>query len=117
LPNTPSAQSLTLYQARVWYSWRKSQISTLINRSKGLEAAAREAVEMRNTIRATTRNAMKDTDIADFLNTKETNKTFESLYSDKSKLFSNSDDIYNAIIESSMKGRDIVDGLFKIPKQ
>jgi hypothetical protein len=116
LPTIPSAQSLTPYQARVWYSWRKSQISTLVNRSNGLEAAAREAVEMRNTIRTNTRTSMKDVDIADFLNTKEANKTFDVLYSEKSKLFTNQDDIYNAIIESSMKGRGVVDELFKIPK-
>jgi hypothetical protein len=114
---SPTAQSLTPYQARVWYSWRKSQISTLVNRSNGLEAAAIEAVEMRNTIRTTTRKSMKDVDIADFLNTKESNKTFETMYKEKSALFTNLDDIYNAIIESSMKGRDGVDLLFKIPKQ
>jgi hypothetical protein len=43
-------------------------------------------------------------------------KTFDVLYSEKSKLFTNQDDIYNAIIESSMKGRGVVDELFKIPK-
>lgn len=59
---------------------------------------------------------MIDTDIADFLNTKEINKTFDYLYFDKSKLFTNQDDIYNAIIESSMKGRGAVDILSKIPK-
>ena len=59
---------------------------------------------------------MKDVDIADFLNTIEPNKTFDGIYSEKSKLFSNQNDIYNAIIESSMKGRGVVDELYKIPK-
>jgi hypothetical protein len=109
LPTIPSAQSLTPYQARVWYSWRKSQISTLVNRSNGLEAAAREALEMRNTIRTTTRNSMKDTDIANFLNTKEVNMTWEEAMS---KYNSN----YEEIIQASMRGRGVVDVLFQIPK-
>jgi len=94
----------------------KSKISSLVDKSNDLEAAAREAVEMRNTIRTTTREAMKDVDIADFLNTKEVNRTFDDLYTEKSNLFTNQNEIYNAIIESSMKGRGIVDELFKIPK-
>lgn len=109
LPITPTAQSLTPYQARVWYSWRKSQISTLVNRSNGLEAAAREALEMRNTIRTTTRNSMKDTDIANFLNTKEVNMTWEEAMS---KYNGN----YEEIIQASMRGRGVVDVLFQIPK-
>jgi hypothetical protein len=117
LPIKPKASSLSPYEARVWYTWRKSQISATVNRSKGLEAAAREAVEMRNTIRTTARTSMKDSDIADFLNSKEANKTFEIMYKEKSASFSNQDDIYSAIIESSMKGRDGVDVLYKIPKQ
>jgi hypothetical protein len=109
LPTIPSAQSLTPYQARVWYSWRKSQISTLVNRSNGLEAAAKEALEMRNTIRTTTRNSMKDTDIANFLNTKEVNMTWEEAMS---KYNGN----YEEIIQASMRGRGVVDVLFQIPK-
>jgi hypothetical protein len=109
LPTIPSAQSLTPYQARVWYSWRKSQISTSVNRSNGLEAAAREALEMRNTIRTTTRQSMKDTDIADFLNTKEVNMTWEDAMS---KYNGN----YEEIIQASMRGRGVVDILFQIPK-
>lgn len=88
----------------------------MVNHSNGLEAAAREAVEMRNTIRTTARNVMQDVDIADFLNSKEVNKTFEQLYSEKSVLFTNQNDIYNSIIESSMKGRGFVDQLYKIPQ-
>ncbi len=109
LPTIPSAQSLTPYQARVWYSWRKSQISTLVNRSNGLEAAVREAVELRNTIRTTTRTSMKDVDIADFLNTKEVNMTWDDTF-----LKYNGE--YEKIIDASMRGRGVVDVLFQIPK-
>lgn len=55
-------------------------------------------------------------DAEEFLNSKEVNKTFEQLYSEKSVLFTNQDDIYNSIIESSMKGRGLVDQLYKTPQ-
>jgi hypothetical protein len=80
-----------------------------VNRSNGLEAAAKEALEMRNTIRTTTRNSMKDTDIANFLNTKEVNMTWEEAMS---KYNGN----YEEIIQASMRGRGVVDVLFQIPK-
>jgi hypothetical protein len=106
---SPSAQSLTPYQARIWYSWRKSKISSLVDKSKGLESAAKEALEMRNTIRTTTRQSMIDTDIADFLNTKEVNMTWTQAMT---KYNGN----YNEIINASMRGRGLIDELFKIPK-
>ena len=109
LPTIPSAQSLTPYQARIWYSWQKSQISILVNRSNGLEAAAREAVEMRNTIRTTTRTSMKDVDMADFLNIKGKNMTWD-------EAFIKYGGDYEKIIEGSMRGRGAIDELFKIPK-
>jgi hypothetical protein len=52
---------------------------------------------------------MKDTDIADFLNTKEVNMTWEDAISKY-----NGD--FEEIIQASMRGRGLVDVLFKIPK-
>jgi hypothetical protein len=74
-----------------------------------IECAAGEALEMRNSIRTTTRQSMRDTDIADFLNTKEVNMTWEDAMS---KYNGN----YEEIIQASMRGRGIVDVLFQIPK-
>lgn len=79
LPISPSAKSLTPYQARVWYNWRKSKISELINKSQTLENQAKQASNMRNEIRTGARDAMQDADIANFLNSKEANKTWEEL--------------------------------------
>jgi len=77
--------------------------------SAGGEAAAREAVGMRNTIRTTTRTSMKDVDIADFLNSIEMNMTWD-------EAFVKYGGDYEKIIEGSMRGRGVVDELFKIPK-
>jgi hypothetical protein len=109
LPEIPADSSLTPYQTRVWYSWQKSLIGSKVDRSKGLESAAREALSRRNLIRTKARTAMKDTDIADFLNAKELNMTWEQAYAKYTG-------DYEAIIGASMRGRGGVDVLFKIPK-
>lgn len=104
----PEYRSLTLYEARVWYSWRKAKIKDLLDKTKPLEQQAKQAFNMRNEIRMNARNAMKDADIAEFLNTKEINMTWEAVYSHYRG-------DYNKIIEGSMKGRSDVDQFFKIP--
>jgi mannose/fructose/N-acetylgalactosamine-specific phosphotransferase system component IIB len=109
LSKNPTNASLTLYQTRVWYAWQKSLIGKEVDRSKGLEQAAINAYKRRNAIRTKARLLMKDTDIADFLNQKEVNMTWKQVF------MKNKGD-YEAIISSSMRGRTVVDLLFKIPK-
>lgn len=109
LPVDPADGSLSPYQTRVWYSWRKSLIGSLVDRSQGLEQAARNALNMRNTIRTKARTSMRDADIGDFLNQNEVNVTWEQAF-DKYK------GNYEDIISASMRGRGSVDSLFKIPK-
>jgi hypothetical protein len=109
LPEKPAKASLSLYQTRVWYSWQKSLIGKQVDRSKGLEQAAINAFKRRNEIRTTARFAMRDTDIADFLNKKEVNWTWK-------QIFKKNKGNYEEIINSSMRGRTAVDLLFKIPK-
>jgi hypothetical protein len=109
LPENPANATLTLYQTRVWYSWQKSLIGKQVDRSKGLEQAAMNAFKRRNEIRTKARLAMRDTDIADFLNKKEVNLTWK-------QVFKKNKGNYEEIILSSMRGRSAVDLLFKIPK-
>jgi hypothetical protein len=108
LPISPTPGSLTPYQARVWYNWRKSQIFDLIDKSQTLENQAKQAVNLRNEIRITTRQAMEDNDIANFLDAKEVNMTWEEALN---KYGSD----YNEIIQASMRGRGSLNELFKIP--
>jgi hypothetical protein len=109
LPVNPTTGSLTPYEARVWYSWRKANIKDMVDKTKSLEEQAKQAFNMRNEIRTKAREIMKDKDIADFLNSKETNMSWEQAL-EKYK------DNYNDIIDGSMKGRLGVDNLFKLPK-
>jgi hypothetical protein len=109
LPENPANATLSLYQTRVWYAWQKSLIGKQVDRSKGLEQAAINAFKRRNEIRTKARFAMRDTDIADFLNKKEVNLTWK-------QVFKKNKGNYEEIILSSMRGRGAVDLLFKIPK-
>jgi hypothetical protein len=109
LPENPANATLSLYQTRVWYAWQKSLIGKQVDRSKGMEQAAMNAFKRRNAIRTKARWAMRDTDIADFLNQKEVNLTWK-------QVFKRNKGDYEAIIASSMRGRAAVDLLFKIPK-
>ncbi len=108
LPITPIAKSLTPYQTRVWYSWRKAKIGDLIDKTQTLENQAKQALNLRNEIRSGARQGMKDSDIADFLDSKELNMTWE-----QATIKYNGD--YDKIIEASMRGRPTVDNVFKIP--
>ncbi|MEY4934881.1 MAG: hypothetical protein RIS64_1240 [Bacteroidota bacterium] len=109
LLENPVHGTLTLYQTRVWYSWQKSLIGKQVDRSKGVEQAAMSAFKRRNEIRTKARFAMRDADIADFLNKKEVNMTWK-------QVFKKNKGNYEEIILSSMRGRSAVDLLFKIPK-
>ncbi|MDR2992797.1 MAG: hypothetical protein LBV11_03030, partial [Bacillus cereus] len=115
LPVNPAVSSLTPYQARVWYSWRKASIRDMLDKTKSLEEQAKQAFNLRNEIRTGTRSVMKDKDIAEFLNKNEPNRIWEDMITNtKNKGFSG-DDVWEEIISSSMKGRDVVDNIFQIP--
>lgn len=82
---------------------------------------AREAVEMRNTIRTTARNYMQDRKLAEYLQQNEVNQVWESfIKKTEDKLLkqgvdiSNKNIIWNEIIDNSMHGREDVDKLFKL---
>ncbi|MCL2327691.1 MAG: hypothetical protein FWC39_04165 [Bacteroidetes bacterium] len=116
LPANPTAGSLTLYEARVWYSWQKATIKDMLDKTKSLEEQAIQAFTMRNEIKTTTRDIMKDRDIADFLNKSEPNKTWEDIVTNTTVnkgLSGNA--VWEEIIESSMRGRAAVDTIFQIP--
>jgi len=108
LPILPTTKSLTPYQTRVWYSWRKAKIGDMIDKTQTLENQAKQALNMRNEIRSGARQSMKDTDIADYLDAKELNLTWDGALSKYGT-------DYNEIIQASMRGRGMLNDLFKIP--
>jgi hypothetical protein len=116
LPQVPSLGSMSNYNARVWYSWQKSLIKSKLDLAKPLEQQAMQACEMRNTIRRMARDAMQDQKLAKVLDAKELMKTFDQMVAEKTAAGFSGDALWNEIINSSMKGRGLVDELFKIPK-
>ena len=118
IKEAPLVNSLSNYQARIWYTWRKMQIEKAISKISKLEDKAKKAFELRNEFRTATRQYMKDRKLAEYLEQVEKNQEWEKLLEKTlSKDRINSlEDAYNYIIETSKKGRDGVDKLFKIDK-
>ena len=116
ITDPPVLASLSNYQARIWYSWKKMQIEKQIKRIKKLEDKAKKAFELRNEYRTATRQYMKDRNWADYLEQVEKNMTWEEILERtlrKDKINS-LEQAYREIIKKSMSGRDNVDDLFKL---
>ncbi|MGB4775656.1 MAG: hypothetical protein WBP45_10810 [Daejeonella sp.] len=114
IPNTPSVNSLTNYQARIWYKSAKANISNIIDKTKKLEQQAKQVFDLRNTYRTQTRQFMKDRKLAEFLEQNELNRTWGDLVNKFKNEGYNNEQIWNKIIEDSQKGRENVDKLFML---
>lgn len=112
----PKSASLTNYEARIWYTWKKTKIEKLISKEKTLESKAKNAFELRNEYRSATRKYMKDKKWAEHLERVETNQEWQNLLERtlKKDKINSLEEAYQYIIESSKKGRDGVDILFNI---
>lgn len=113
ITDPPAIHSLSIYQTRIWYSWKKSRIDTLIKTSKTLEEKARRAFDLRNEYRSAARQYMSDRKLAEYLEQVEKNAVWEEYIKIKGKTFKD-DASWNEIICSAKHGRDDVDDLFKI---
>ncbi len=80
----------------------------LIDEGRSPEDIARTMYEMRRTIRTWTRELMSNRPLADYLNEKESNPTFEQLVEKNRSKGLEGDDIYRAIIDSSTRSRGSV---------
>ena len=118
IENTPLSNSLSNYQARIWYTWKKQRIGELIDGIVDLEIKAKKAFNLRNAYRNETRKYMKDRKLAEYLSEVERNMTWEekSARALKKESVNSIEKAYINIIESSKTGRDMVDKLFKIVK-
>lgn len=117
ITEVPLVNSLSNYQARIWYTWRKMQIEKIISKIPNLEDKAKKAFELRNEFRTTTRRYMKDRKLANYLEIAEKNQEWDSFVTflkEEKKLSGNN--LWEYIIRKSQFGRDEVDKLFKIEK-
>jgi len=111
----PALHSLSNYQTRIWYSWKKSRIDTLIKNARTLEEKARKAFDLRNEYRSAARQYMSDRKLAEYLEQVEKNQTWiEFLKYLKEEKNLIGDDAYEYILGSALKGRERVDKLYQI---
>lgn len=71
--------SLSNKEARIWYKTHDENIPNLIDKSKSIEAQARQACNLRIKYRTQTRELMADQEERKRLDIKYPNKTFEEL--------------------------------------
>ena len=76
-------KSLSNKEARIWYKTHDENIPNLIDKSKPIEAQARQACELRNKYRTQTRELMADQEERKRLDIDEPNKSFDELIADK----------------------------------
>ena len=112
LSEHPEKQSLSAYQTRVWYIWQESLIESRLDRNQSIEQVARQAFEMRNSIRTQARESMKDAAWSNHLFSTQKNVTFEMLVEKYSRLGFSGNDLWNEIIKASMRSRSSIDTLF-----
>ncbi|MDR6553768.1 hypothetical protein [Paenibacillus qinlingensis] len=114
LGDSPAAHSLSIYQTRIWYLWQETKISSKLDYSQSLENVARQAFNLRNSLRTSARDSMSDRVWADFLMSVESNMSWEDMVTYQIKKGLVGDRIFQSIINSSMRSRDSVDSMFKL---
>jgi hypothetical protein len=112
----PKVASLSNYQARIWYTWKKTGIEKEIRNISNFEKKAMKAFDLRNQYRTETRKYMKDRVLAEYLEAVEKNMEWEEILTKtlNKKGINTLEEAYYDIIEKSMSGRDGVDKLYKL---
>ena len=111
----PNKNSLSNYQVRIWYTWKKASIKHEIQKITDIKKKAQKAFDLRNKYRTDARKYMSDRALADYLEEVETNQEWESYTNyimNQKKL--TEDNLWNYVIEKAQSGRDDVDKLFKL---
>ena len=91
------------YKVRKWYDYHDKRIGELLDRSQPLEAQAHQAHSLRNQYKFQARELMADQEKRKLLDKKFPLNDFQYYYEKYSKQYGKDDDIYKAIIGSSMR--------------
>jgi RHS repeat-associated protein len=100
--------TLSNLEAREWYLAREAEIPSALNTKLPLEEQAKQAVSLRNEIRAKARDLMADREEAARLDAEEPNMTWEQVVKKYKDQGYTGNKLYNKIIESSQKSRSSV---------
>ena len=91
------------YKVRKWYDYHDKRIGELLDRSQPLEVQAHQAHSLRNQYKFQARELMADQEKRKLLDEKYPLNDFQYYYEKYSKQYGKDDDIYIAIIGSSMR--------------
>lgn len=104
--------SLSNRETRAWYLSKELDIPNQLDTTKSFEYQAKQAFEIRNDLRSSARELMADQKTANILRANEPNLTWDELTTIKQMKYSNKDDLWNSIINSSQKSRESVNSKF-----
>ena len=90
-------------EVRIWYNEQDKKIGEKINTKDTLENQAKEAHRLRNLYKQQARNMMNNRKGADNFNKERPLQPFEFYVNKYLKQFETLDDVYKAIIDSSMR--------------
>lgn len=111
------AGTLSNIEARKWYLEQLAKIGDQIDKSLPLEQQAKQAFELRNQYRTEARALMADRKLADQLNASDPNQTWEEIVNKTKAKRLSGDDVWNGIIESSMRSRQSVNKSIGLEQQ
>lgn len=116
ITDVPKANTLSNYQARIWYTWKKQKMGAILDRQFYLRAKAEKAFNLRNEYRSEARKYMANRKLAGFLEKEEKNLKWEELLERtlKKEGIKTLEQAYERIIKSAKTGRDPIDDLFKL---
>lgn len=89
--------------ARIWYNAQDKRIGDRIDTTLPLEAQARQAHELRNRYKQETRNMMARRDLAQKLEQNKPLLDFSFYFRKYEAIYATTDDVYRAIVDSSMR--------------
>lgn len=95
--------TLSNRDVRKWYIAHDKSISKLIDKSHSLEVQAKQACDLRNQYKLQARELMRNQDARIELDKERPIMNFAYYYNKYSKSYDNDNDIYRAIIDSSMR--------------
>lgn len=117
LPENPVTGSMSHYQIRAWYKWQIVKMVNRLDYSKPLDQVAREAILIRNDLKATALESMNDRSWAEFFAKNDKGKTFDEIAEYFIEKGFSGDELWYEIIESSMRMNNMIDRLFELEDQ
>ncbi|GAA0075949.1 hypothetical protein UT300005_03270 [Clostridium sp. CTA-5] len=103
---------MTNLEVRIWYNYHDKNIINEIDESLSIKEQAKQAHFLRNKYRTEARKLMKDRELAENLNTNNSNKPFEYYETKYMEQGYSSTILYKKIIEASTRSNKFINKQF-----